>query len=528
LVFFVLLMVAATNPLAAQTRPSNTSKSGALSPHRALAETIGPDLVVSSVAYDNVRNWGSESPTGDVCDDPSDLTCTAAFSIGTIACNLGDTAANWIAFNNEHPVIRQGIYRLRDGQFEQIGTSWVLHGFLATNDPGPCEPTCVSPGADSKIHPGCATPEGSSINGARAYLSATSEVNAFTGAFFYPPLLATGSGAIANRIQVGHADLDRAVNTDARYFGEAHYITADDALAGNGENNASYKELDVFVDDDVMGGFTTCISPFCVWDIGATAIGDAAIRAWGEVDPTVQLTDARVPGEGLFTVGAKVSDLGGGFWRYEYAVANLNSDRSGGYFEVPIPSGATVVNVGFHDINYHSGEPWDGTDWAIDLSQNRVRWSTSSYEVDPNANALRWSTLYNFRFDADVPPADESVTLGLFKPGTPDEIAIRTTAPTIVFSDCNNNGIDDAEDVADCVADLNCTDCNRNRIPDVCENDPIGATVNLGFHYASFRWCMDGPSPASLDSCCIGFDVELNETVDLHDFADFQRAFTGG
>ena len=54
----------------------------------------------------------------------------------------------------------------------------------------------------------------------------------------------------------------------------------------------------------------------------------------------------------------------------------MNSDPSAGSFSIPIPSGVTVTNVGFHDVDYHSGEPWDGTDWSVSLGGGTVAWST--------------------------------------------------------------------------------------------------------------------------------------------------------
>ncbi len=467
----------------------------------------GPDLIISSLSFDNVQNWGSETPAGEECTDPAHLSCTAAFSIGTVVCNVGDEPAFWIASSNEHPVIRQGIYRLRNNQFEQLGTSWVGHEFLSANDEDPCDPPCINPGTQNgsqEIRPGCASPESASSNGNRTWLGPASAVNAFTGFFPYPPILETGTGKIANRIQVAHTDLDRNLNEGARYFAESQYITADEAQAGNGENNAAYIELDIFINGETMGFFTNCGTPFCAWDIGQTSSGDPAIRAWPSIDPSVRLTDARVPDEGLFIVGAKVTDLGTGYWRYEYAVHNLNSDRSGQSFQAPIPCGASVTNIGFHDVNHHSGEPWDTTDWTAELSENAITWSTDPFDVDPNANALRWSTLYNFRFDVDAPPEDSMATLTLFKPGTPDAIGIPTTTPRSITSDCNNNGIIDS-----------------------CEIDSGEQGISLSLHYVAFQLCLNGPSSVSTASCCAGFDIEQNETIDLKDFAEFQSAFTG-
>ena len=78
-----------------------------------------------------------------------------------------------------------------------------------------------------------------------------------------------------------------------------------------------------------------------------------------------------------------------------------------------------MSNIGFHDVDYHSGEPWDGTDWTNNGgANNEVVWETETFFENPEANALRWGTLYNFRFDTDVPPAILNVDLGLFRPQT--------------------------------------------------------------------------------------------------------------
>ena len=53
---------------------------------------------------------------------------------------------------------------------------------------------------------------------------------------------------------------------------------------------------------------------------------------------------------------------------------------------------------------------------------NEIEWSTRSFVDNPDGNALRWGTLYNFRFDADVPPAFHDVSIGLFRPGVPDRL----------------------------------------------------------------------------------------------------------
>ena len=75
----------------------------------------------------------------------------------------------------------------------------------------------------------------------------------------------------------------------------------------------------------------------------------------------------KVPAVQQMTSGSTVlvwHDNGDGTWRYVYALYNYNSDRGARHFAVPVGSGASVTNIGFHDVDHHSGEIYDGTDWA--------------------------------------------------------------------------------------------------------------------------------------------------------------------
>ena len=173
-----------------------------------------------------------------------------------------------------------------------------------------------------------------------------------------------------------------------------------------------------------------------------TVSGVGAIHAWQAIDPDVELVDIDVSNDGRMTLAARATDLGGGQWHYEYAVHNNNSDRSAGSFEIPIPAGVTVSNVGFHDVDYHSGEPYDGTDWAVTVGADAVTWSTDDFGVNPDANALRWGTMYNFRFDADAGPAGATADIGLFRPGSPDSVQAITLGPSgLVGPNLNLSGV---------------------------------------------------------------------------------------
>lgn len=433
----------------------------------------GPDVILSSIPIggSGLASYGSEDPgnTGDPI---------AAFAVGTTSCNIGSSTLSWNPNTADHPVIRQNIYRLKGGRFEHLGTSWVKHGFLALNENN-CGGGCTQTGAPrDELRPNCSDPYSAGLNGDRTGLGPSYQINAFTGIFPIPHEAAVGFGPIRHRVQIRHSDLNPAFNPGAEYFAEGQYVHPEDAAAGNAENNVSYRKANVIPMTPQPCGPCTCIHPYCMLPdaLSQTEVSDPAIRAWKTRDETVREMDARVPGEGLFILAQKTTEIGGGIWRYEYALYNMNSHRSAGAFRVPIPAGADVSDIGFHDVNYHSGELWDSTDWSHGVVDDTIVWQTTPYATNPNANALRWGTLYNFRFDIDAPPAESFVEVDLFRPGFPDAIAIRTTGPALEFIDCNDNDIDDDCDVA---CEVGCDpetcgqipDCDINFIPDDCQFD---------------------------------------------------------
>ncbi len=420
-----------------------------------LAFGVGPDVIVGDVG--GVSRWGT---VGDI----------AAYSIGTTSCNIGTATLNWVGSTNQHPVIAQNMYRLKDGRFEQIGMSWLKHGFASLNESGLCD-VCQDPGSSQLLGVGCQDPYNSGLNGNQFVLGPRSEVNAATGAFPYPftnyPIIPT----IGFRLQVHNVDLAPALNADALYFIEGHYVAADDAAAGNALNNASYRR--VVVNEAMTPGVYNLVVS------GSTERTKPAIEAWRDFDPTVTLVNIDVPGDGRFILGAKVTDLGNSFWQYEYALFNLNSHRSAGSFTVPLSEFAVVQNPGFHDVDYHSGETYDLTDWPSSHDASGQRWQTTPHGVNPNANALRFSTLYNFRFVTNSPPVPNAqIQIGLFRPGAPAGAIASTWGPSPDAPDCNGNSVPDYLEILndpslDCdsngqldVCDL---DCDANGIPDACD-----------------------------------------------------------
>jgi hypothetical protein len=341
----------------------------------------------------------------------------AALAATTISCNVGNKVLNWRRLpNNQHPVISTNLYRLSNGRLQQIGQSWVKHGFLAVQGnlcqlAFPCQPHSNNQG----LGIGCSDPYDSEINqgpdlGARSQINPTTGYfNGLTAAQHNHPEPDHPAGT-EHGLEVRESDLGVA---SARYFLEGHYITPDDAAAGNALNNTSYREV------------TMRQLPSGEWQFenrGNTIRQRSAVEAWkaeGAILTYLDTVEAQVDGKDIksrIAVAHRVISLGGNANRYEYLVYNMNSDRGVRSFSVPI--GATPVrNVGFASVRSNF-EGWSNDPWIIRQADGVVSWSTKSFTEDANANAIRWGTSYNFWFEADAPPLDVQATLERFKPGT--------------------------------------------------------------------------------------------------------------
>ncbi len=365
-----------------------------------------PDVIVGDLP--GMNSYGSE---GGIY----------AYSVATTSCNIGTTNLSWIANTPMHPVIGQEMYRLDDGLFEQIGISWLKHGFCALQNPGLCPGCGGGGGCLTFLTPGCSDPYSAGLNGTQSNLGPRSQVNPFTGVFPYPFSAPPFAGVIARRLQVHEDDLDPALNAGAQYFVTGQYVTQDDSAAANNFNNASYRPI-------IVNATSYNISPA---PGEPTRQQSPGIQAWQDEVPSVTLEDVAVPGEGLFILGYNVTDNGNGTWHYEYAIYNMNSDRAANSFTVQFPGSIGATNIGFHDVDHHSGEPYVGSDWTGAYTPGvGITWQTTAFALNQNANALRWATMYNFRFDADVPPGQGLGTLGLFKPGTPTQLTMNIDIPS--------------------------------------------------------------------------------------------------
>ena len=394
-----------------------------LSAPAATNAVIGPDVIVSTIGT-TFGEYGIVSGTG-------------AYAVTTVSCNVGDQNAIWIdctsgANCNQHPVIGTQLYRFKTvngaTRFEQIGMSWLKHGFCAAD-----APNCTAINPNGVTNPTYVSNASCDWLGLFATDTYSDGLNASTIATY-------------KRLQVKNPDLDPAQNSGATYWGEVVYICTDEPAA-NRYNNYSIRQATVGA-PNTSGQYNMSFS-------GTTIPLKSAVMHWASIDPGVVVSYVDVPNDGRIYLGRKVTNLGGGQYHYEYVLFNMNSDRSAQAISIPLGNGSGATNIEFKDVDYHSGEPYVGTDWTNTLNPGAsISWESQTYTQNVNANALRWSTSYNFRFRSTGAPAPGTITVNLFKPGTPTQITF-TGVDVPGGSNCPDT---DGDGANDCV--------------DLCPNDP--------------------------------------------------------
>jgi hypothetical protein len=365
-----------------------------------LTTAQGPDVIAFRIGFNggNSNDLHYYGQNGGI----------AAYSFATQSCNVGSSSLSWNSGGTSHPVISQNMFRLKDGRFEQLGQSWLKHGFCAL-----CEGGCGNgsgSGCASQLFVGCADTYWATLNdgggGGPKYT-----VNPVSGSHTHPDPSPSGNNTIRGRLQCAVSDMDPSQNPNAEYLIEGGYMAADDAANGNSGNNMSWRLINVLSVSNLSGG-------------GPTNAGETALHGWRNLDPSVTLvgmTNANEGGSGrhgYFYVGYTATDNGDGTFDYSYAVENLNSTQGAVSFE--IPAGAvSLSNVWFNDVLYHSGEVQDNTDWVMTQPAGGIKFScTQTFAVNPNANALNWATVYSFGFTTNAAPVAGTGVLTLFEPGT--------------------------------------------------------------------------------------------------------------
>jgi hypothetical protein len=349
-------------------------------------------------------------------------TGRAGLSTSTTSCNAGDVQVDWLApMAEEHPGITQSLYRMMGDRFEQVGTAWVKHGFFALAN-SQCTP-CQGGSAQGKfLGIGCSDTYGTSNNGNRLYLGPRDEWNPHTseweacGSFFdgvpvdcLRDEFGSGFGPVDHRLEAFDADLGLP---GATYFYEANYLVKDDA---NKLNNIGSRRCTMSWTGTAWSFSTP--SP----GAGNPLLHGPAIDRYGDLRTVVSLA----PADGRVVLAVKTVDLGGGLWRYEYALFNWDLHRKVRAFTVP--SCGNAFDFYFHDIDDQAAN-----DWVPDESLGNLTWTFPDVVLPGHkvAGPLGFATLYNFGFTSDRAPGTRNAVLELHEPGAGGDLhAASTLAP---------------------------------------------------------------------------------------------------
>ena len=427
------------------------------------------------------------------------LGSTVALSMSSTLCNLGDEAIDWYGNPNpRHPFLVFNVFRDLDGRMEQIGQSWIKHGFAAAQSSGLCGNLPCDRDSNGNLGPGCADIYGSGTNASQRNMGPRDEVNPWTGAFVYEGshLDTTGTthNPVEHRLAVDDADLDRDANEGARYFLELYTVCHDDI---DHENSVGYQEFMI-----ASGG------PGGTWrftNIDTVATQGTSLEAWPDATRTT-IPEGDLVEDGRAYCYVRVRENGPNKWRYEYAVYNLDMARNVGSFSVPISDGALVENIGFHAPV--SDDDYSNAPWASNREGGMLTWSTTPHEVDPLSNPIRWGSAYNFWFDAGAPPTDSEVTLGVFDGGgTLSGPAVGPSSDIVVEtvfrrSDADGNG---AVDITDPVTILGTLFAGSGPLscPDAADANDDNA-VDVSDAVYTLLWLFSGgeaPPPPGGDEC---------------------------
>ncbi len=367
-------------------------------------------------------------------------------SMSTTSCNVGTQPIPWFApMDVRHPVIAMNLYRVSGGRFEQVGWSWLKHGFLSTNSNG-CGTCQQPPGGGTQLGLNCSDTYGTGNNSDRNYLGGRDEVNPFTGIWtcqnsyfsnYVNDCVRRNNGSefsgdpVAHRLEVLDADLGVA---GATYYYEAYYISPNDF---DKYNNVGTRTATMS-----WGGSSWSFST------PTAQVQGPAINRWGEMRGTAE---PRTEGDVILAV--QTTNLGAGMWRYEYAAYNHDLDRQIRVFSIPVPNGATVANIGFRDIDQNATNQWSSV-----VASNKITWSTGPFGQG-TPNPLKYSSTFNFRFDCNVAPVNSMSTLGLFKPGTGTQLTAVTKGP-LTYQPISSYVVENGSEFSGNVASLSASDNN--------------------------------------------------------------------
>jgi hypothetical protein len=384
-------------------------------------------IAPSSTLRNNVNN-GSAVPT--VPGDPLGTSSALYTADVEWETKFNNQIAGPYAQTDQHPYLIWNLYRIEaGGGITQIGRSGVKHAFLTTNSGCAAGENCSS----YILGRQCGDTYSTSNNDSNSSLGPRRELVPALGQWGRCRSIydlncdgvqnSSGNGLYDQRMIVAESDLDPALHPGASWMFESWYIVRDDIDIYN-----TMASLPVSVN---WNGSTWVVSNGTPFRLGS------AVDRWAAAAPagTLGRVDALASPEGHAKLGLRVTDLGNGTWRYEYALMNFDFARavtSGaepnmevlrnhGFDAVllPLGSGVTITDLVIADGDRDAGNDWTA---SVDGDVLAVRAPQPSASLD-------WGTMLRIGFVADAPPEAASATLEVTEAGSPPAHAIATLGP---------------------------------------------------------------------------------------------------
>jgi hypothetical protein len=331
--------------------------------------------------------------------------------------------------NDQHPLLIWNLYRINaNGSIEQIGRSGVKHAFLTIN--AGCADSCFD---SHSLGRSCGDTYGTGNNDSPWDMGPRSEIVPATstwgrcGSIWDPECDGSehdnGNDSWTQRLKTHESQVDPAVNTGATFMMDSWYLARQDINI--------YNSMATVTGTPHYSGGQWSFNGQSNYRLGA------AIDRWvdpASPPPNAMNTELAVT-EGHAKLAVKVTDLGNGSWRYDYAVMNLDFARA-----VTQPAGANggpdprvISNQGFDSFTIPAG----GTIGATTFSNGMLDvpgWTESSADgtvtwTAPDGGTLDWGTLYSYSITTTSAPVAGTASLHVALSGTPVAYDVATLVP---------------------------------------------------------------------------------------------------
>lgn len=346
---------------------------------------------------------------------------------------------------DQHPMLVWNAYRVdADGRLRQIGRSGLKHAFATENLGCTCNPDnwqILGPQCSDRYDVG--SNDYSSALGPRSEVIASDGRWGRCGSAFDPACSGQQTwwgDALSHRLLLPEPEIDPVRHAGARWFVDAWYVVRDDAEP---LNTMGWRE---FIPSRVNGAWLTALQ--------GDFVQGPLLQAWIDLPFSGagwrRLTRITTP-DGEALLGVRVSDLGGGRARYDYALLNHSIGR-------PQTSGAepnlTVLsNPGIFDMVLPMGGSRRPEDFDADPGAGAAPWrvgcSASRILAFPPGGAdLSWGAMLSLSFTAEGPPQDGVAQVRRVGDAPEDALAVETLVPAASPDSIFADGFHDPCDIA--------------------------------------------------------------------------------